>query len=188
MGARRHGPEPQGYAPPPQRSRARKYVLYEGWQGEPRSHWQYMGCPIVPGAVRCDGGVYPPPFRWVVRASSARDACRYVRESVRANGAGQGILWDRKHDSAQAPPLGKDLTRYWALVSYCSSPTITLWYTRQDAEAEKALIDETGCGGRCRRAHQITRITKDEVKRRRPLWWNGPSRRGSDREREECCS
>jgi hypothetical protein len=48
-------------------------------------------------------------------------------------------------------------------VSYCGrydgpSVTVTLWPTRREAEATKARIDNTACGGRCTRDHRIVTL------------------------------
>ena len=155
----------------------RKYVLYEGWEGEPRSHWRDRRKATVPGCVGSQrDGIYPPPFRWVVRARSAPQACSFVYQEVRATDRedGLGILWDRKHDYPEPPPLGKDLTQHWAVVAWCNTVTITLWYDREDAETVKAELDRGGCGGCCHRAHEIVPMTIDEVKKQQPAWSDGP--------------
>ena len=60
----------------------REYRLYEGWNGEPTSQWQYCGTPTVPGVYRDRNGDHQPPEpRWVFRATSAREACASVHES-----------------------------------------------------------------------------------------------------------
>jgi hypothetical protein len=52
----------------------------------------------------------------------------------------------------------------WALVSYCRHPTarggvitVTLHESLESAEKSKRVIDRTGCGGSCRRDHEIYR-------------------------------
>ena len=45
-----------------------------------------------------------------------------------------------------------------ALIAWCHVPTITLWDNERDAHASKARIDSIGCGGRCRRAHELVRL------------------------------
>ncbi len=160
--------------------RKRKYLLYEGWNGEPRSHWRNRRGPTVPNCVQCDlyGDIFRPPFRWVVRAKSVTEACYFVHQHVRATnrGDGLGVLWDRTHDYPKPPPLGKDLTQYWAVVAYCRVPFISLWYELEDAEAAKTSIDSSGCSGGCCGKHEIVLMTIDEVKQRQPEWWTGPNR------------
>lgn len=43
----------------------------------------------------------------------------------------------------------------FALLAWCRVLTVTLWGTRQEAEASKGDIDATGCGGLCSREHEI---------------------------------
>lgn len=52
----------------------------------------------------------------------------------------------------------------WASVSYCPpGPTAVLHDTREKAEAAQAAIDRRGCGGRCKRRHQVERVRLAEV-------------------------
>ena len=46
----------------------------------------------------------------------------------------------------------------FALIAWCRVPTITLHQQLDDAEESKATIDSTGCGGACKRRHEIIRI------------------------------
>ena len=164
---------------PRRRRGARIYVLYEGWQGEPRVQWQYRGKPKVPGCIVSDvsGRVFPPPFRWVVRARSARQACYYVHSGTQALGEDDlGILWDRATDYPTPPPLSDDLTEYWAVITWCRAPEISLWYERDDAEQVKKSLDRQRCCGGCHGIHEIVRMTRDEAERRRPIHWSSPSR------------
>lgn len=53
----------------------------------------------------------------------------------------------------------------YALVSNCRKPylygdqrTVTLWSSRENAEAQKEWIDRFACGGGCYRAHEIIRL------------------------------
>lgn len=63
---------------------AKTYIFYEGRNGEPKSQWQYMGDPIVPGCnVNHDGYCYAPPLRWAARAYSAKQGAFFVRNSWR---------------------------------------------------------------------------------------------------------
>jgi hypothetical protein len=44
----------------------------------------------------------------------------------------------------------------YASVSRCPpDPTVMLFETRMEAEIAKAVIDDSACGGRCRRDHEI---------------------------------
>jgi hypothetical protein len=43
----------------------------------------------------------------------------------------------------------------FALLAWCRVLTVTLWSTRTQAEEQKKVIDEMGCGGLCSRAHEI---------------------------------
>ena len=95
---RKRPPPPSPPPPPPPPLPARIRVLYEGYDGEPRGQWQYKGRPRVPGCIKSDvsGHISPPPFRWVVRAKSAKQACFFVHRRARAFGRRSlGILWDR---------------------------------------------------------------------------------------------
>ena len=148
------------------------YVLYEGWNGEPKNHWQYWNKPIVPGCVvNYIGNCYAPEFRWVAAAFSVNQGALMVHNSETTSSRGDdlGIWWDREvHD--WPPPLGADPTIYYALVAHCRTPTMTLWATREDALRGKALLDETGCGGDCCRDHVITPMTLAEAERSSPRW------------------
>jgi hypothetical protein len=46
----------------------------------------------------------------------------------------------------------------FCLLAWCRALTISLWPDRQSAERQKAVIDETACGGRCRRAHEVVEM------------------------------
>jgi hypothetical protein len=46
----------------------------------------------------------------------------------------------------------------FALIAWCDVPTVTLWKELAAAENQKAIIDRTGCGGRCSGRHQIVRV------------------------------
>lgn len=46
----------------------------------------------------------------------------------------------------------------FALIAWCSIPTISLWPTREHAEA--ALADLGFCGGRCTGRHEVVMIVK----------------------------
>jgi hypothetical protein len=46
----------------------------------------------------------------------------------------------------------------FATVAWCGTPTVELHDTLDQAVKAKALIDSTGCGGRCQRRHQIVRV------------------------------
>ena len=43
----------------------------------------------------------------------------------------------------------------FALLARCRTLTVTLWGTRDEAERQKSIIDGTGCGDACNRAHEI---------------------------------
>jgi hypothetical protein len=45
--------------------------------------------------------------------------------------------------------------RRYALLAHCGGLTITLHDSLAQAEKEKTVIDETACGGRCSRRHEI---------------------------------
>lgn len=54
----------------------------------------------------------------------------------------------------------------FALLAYCRDLSVSLHETRADAEADKAAIDEMGCGGRCPipdrwRNHRIVDLSKE---------------------------
>lgn len=46
----------------------------------------------------------------------------------------------------------------YATVAWCGTPTVMLHGTLEQAVEAKAWIDSTGCGGRCKRRHQIVRV------------------------------
>jgi hypothetical protein len=46
----------------------------------------------------------------------------------------------------------------YASIAWCHTPTVILWDTLAEAESAKAMIDSTGCGGRCYRRHEIVRV------------------------------
>lgn len=46
----------------------------------------------------------------------------------------------------------------YAVLAWCRVLTVTLHNTADDAQAAKRWIDETACGGRCHRSHEIIRI------------------------------
>lgn len=56
--------------------------------------------------------------------------------------------WGRKASSI-------DGDGQFALLAWCRVLTVTLWQTRDEAEKEKKVIDETACGGYCTRNHEI---------------------------------
>ena len=156
----------------------RKFVLYEGFDGKPRSRWRNRRGPTVPGCVPCDlhGTLYPPPFRWIVRARTAKEACFFVNQNLQGADQGNsvGVLWDRNRDHPKPPPLGVDRTQYWAVVAFCRPPTITLWYNKEDAHKGKTWIDQTAICVGCRRHHEIVLMTISEAKIRHPSFWSGP--------------
>jgi hypothetical protein len=51
-----------------------------------------------------------------------------------------------------------DGTGDYALIAWCRVPTVTLWGELTAAEQQKAIIDRTGCGGRCSGRHEIVRV------------------------------
>jgi hypothetical protein len=55
-----------------------------------------------------------------------------------------------------------------ALVAYCRHLTVTLWQNSDDANGEKKLIDDTGCGGRCGRRHEAIDLRKRQSRPRPP--------------------
>ena len=154
------------------------YIFYEGWNGEPKSQWQYRNKPRVPGCIVDHlGHCYAPRFRWVVRALSVKQAAYLVHnsETSASRGDGLGICWDREvHDTPA--PLSADLTVYYALEALCRTPTMTLWTTRDEALRVKARLDGSECGGGCCRHHVITPMTLAEARRssaRWAWWWCG---------------
>lgn len=100
--------------------RLRLFVLYEDSEGGARNQWQRMGAAAVPGCQNYEGHHIPPPFRWVVRARSAKEACRYARRGQRPTKQAElGVLWDRKADGLPAPVV-KARGRGWVFVSWCA--------------------------------------------------------------------
>jgi len=43
----------------------------------------------------------------------------------------------------------------YALVAFCRDTTVALYKTMEEAEAQKSVIDEFGCGGLCVNQHKI---------------------------------
>lgn len=50
----------------------------------------------------------------------------------------------------------------YAVLAHCGQLTVTLWPTQSEAQAALAFIDETGCGGRCYRRHEITQLHQSD--------------------------
>jgi len=151
---------------------AKTYIFYEGWNGEPKSQWQYWNKPKVPGCiVNYIGNCYAPEFRWVAAAYSVNQGALMVHnsETSASRGDGLGIWWDREVHKTP-PPLGADPTIYYALVAHCRTPTMTLWATREEALRCKARLDQSGCGGCCYRDHVITPMKLAEAERSSPRW------------------
>lgn len=49
----------------------------------------------------------------------------------------------------------------YASLSYCNDqPTVMLFGTQMEAEIAKLCIDDTGCGGNCRRRHEVVYLGK----------------------------
>lgn len=45
-----------------------------------------------------------------------------------------------------------------AVIAYCRDTTITLHHDLESARDALAVIDSTGCGGRCSRHHKLVRL------------------------------
>ena len=73
----------------------RTYRVYEDRHGQPKNHWQYCGEPTVPGAYRdYDGHLHRPEPRWIVRATSAPEACAFVHQSATSQSRDDGLgVW-----------------------------------------------------------------------------------------------
>jgi hypothetical protein len=59
---------------------------------------------------------------------------------------------------------GDDVPRQgpcYAVLAHCGALTVTLWPSLAEAEERKRIIDSTGCGGCCRRAHEIVLLTAE---------------------------
>ena len=105
-----------------------------------------------------------------MQAKSAKQACYFVHQGDQAFGRrGLGILWDRETDYPEPPPLGDDLTQYWAVVPNCRAVKISLWASREAAAEVLRQLDQYHCGGGCYGQPEIVRMTRDEAKRRRPV-------------------
>ncbi len=167
--------------------RARLYVLYEDWKGNPRSQWRYKsGRPRVPGCRRPNRYLHPPPFRWVVRAGSAKGAYGYVRLGRQAAAPGKlGIVFDRNGPKGRAKELLPGGGRYWSVESRCAGrqPILMLFESFPRAQRLlRALGDDcVGPHGRCCGQHRVALRTKAEarrlVKRRRVRLSRGLSSR-----------
>ena len=86
-------------------SSARTYLLYEGFNGEPKNHWQYWGDPTVPGCYRdWEGNLFPPDPRWTARATSAKEACAFAHKSITSLSRedGLGIWFDAAYHHREA--------------------------------------------------------------------------------------
>ncbi len=73
----------------------RTYRVYENWHGEPKNHWQYCGEATVPGVGSDKHGylILPEP-RWIVRATSAPEACAFVHQSSTSQARDDGLgVW-----------------------------------------------------------------------------------------------
>lgn len=49
----------------------------------------------------------------------------------------------------------------WASVTHCDVITVMLFETKAEAETAKEFIDKTGCGGGCRRLHEVVNTVTD---------------------------
>ncbi len=76
-------------------SSGRTYRVYEDGQGEPKNHWQYYGEPTVPGVGYDEyGRLIRPEPRWIVRATSATEACAFVYDSATSQSRDDGLgIW-----------------------------------------------------------------------------------------------
>lgn len=45
-----------------------------------------------------------------------------------------------------------------AVIAWCRIPTVTLWTNEADALKSKTMIDDTACGGRCIRHHDLVKV------------------------------
>lgn len=45
-----------------------------------------------------------------------------------------------------------------AVIAWCRIPTVTLWANLEDALQSKSMIDDTACGGRCIRHHELVQV------------------------------
>lgn len=50
----------------------------------------------------------------------------------------------------------------FALLAHCGLLTVTLWETQEEAEEQKRMIDQIGCGGECFRHHEIVTLQEQE--------------------------
>lgn len=50
----------------------------------------------------------------------------------------------------------------FAVLAHCGHLTVTLWPTQAEAQDALAFIDQTGCGGRCYRRHEVTTIHQSD--------------------------
>lgn len=48
----------------------------------------------------------------------------------------------------------------FALIAWCGRAGVSLHADQPKAERDKELIDSTGCGGSCRRRHEIVRLVR----------------------------
>ncbi len=62
---------------------------------------------------------------------------------------------------SKADDLGGPGGQYLSLA--CDDATYKCWPTREQAERAVALMDNTGCGGRCRRAHRVFDLDRDRL-------------------------
>ena len=162
-------------------SSAKTYAIYLGFEGEPRSQWQFKGKPTVPGCTVSSTGCYPPPFQWVVRAFNVKQAYALVYDSVTSESDPDelGIWWnldDQDPEAPQPPPLGKNLDQFWGIVAYCGGVTVVLFPTKAEAERRMSLMsarDGKGCCGICRGDHELRLLTVDQVERMKTAWWDG---------------
>lgn len=45
-----------------------------------------------------------------------------------------------------------------AVIAWCRVPTVSLWTHAHDAAEAKRMIDDSACGGLCRRRHDIVEV------------------------------
>ncbi len=46
----------------------------------------------------------------------------------------------------------------FALIAWCGVPTITLHQAIEPALQQRAVVDSLGCGGRCRKRHEVVHV------------------------------
>ncbi len=153
---------------------ARTFTLYCDSDGTPVSDGRQS-----PRAYHTYSDAWRQPLTYapldpdfVVRARSVQQARAFVADSTTSSDRtdGLGIWWTLEDDEGTLPPLGKDMRPVWATIAACRTLTVATHGDKEAAEKVFERINRSGCGGACRRNHELRQIAWAQVERVRPDW------------------